>query len=263
MAVLDIDKILGNCRNHVYKVGVELEGGWVNPKRELVRDGSVFKINENGDGIDAGGLRRVGYEGIAFGEIPIGPMLPRSVSNAMKEFWPDKIDKSCGLHVHMSFRTANEYALLADTEDYQDTIVEYLSRWAKENLDKGHHIWPRLRNQNEYCQKKFWPVDQMTQNRKDYDHHREGHRYTMVHYCWGRTKTVECRLLPMMNPIEMSISAVHEVIKITNASLIVLAKKAEKLQIKSSIKKDLNQKGLKVNLRLRRGEIVEEQHEEE
>ena len=225
---LNLDDILGKPKNRVTKIGVELEGGWEKEKLpagvRVERDGSVLKEG------DEGALKRVGYPASTlFGEIPIGPMQVIQLNQALKKYYPQHVDKSCGMHVHMSFDSVYRYNILADSPAYQETVVEYLTRWAKaEGFDKTHHIWPRLENKNIYCQKKFWPDKQMPTAQKDHNLEREGHRYTMIHYCWERNRTVECRLLPMMDGPEQAARAIRMLIDVTNAYLI----KADKARVK-------------------------------
>lgn len=210
--ILNIDDFLANpSGNMVEKVGVELEGLWkkVPDGVKLEGDASVFRGN-----------RPPGYQA---GEIPIGPVDVAILPKFLKKYYPSKIDATCGMHVHMSFKTGWRYRALMEP-DFQDTIIEYLTRWAKdEGFPESHHIWPRLRGENEYCQYKFWP-DEQAQSPKDYDHHRKGHRYTIINYC-GRYNTIECRVLPMMDTVEQAARAIKRVINITNGSLLILGKR--------------------------------------
>lgn len=227
---LNLDSYLEKkLRNRVVLSGVELEGGWKQGQMppgitSPVRDASVFKHLG-----DEGGVVRTNKPGYYFGEIPIGPYQVGYLPRAMKRYWPLLIDDTCGMHVHMSFETAYQYGLIMDSSAYQDTIQEYLIRWAKEeNIPADHCFWERIKGNNEYCQKKFWPLSQMQQSEKDYDHHRFGHRYTMVHYCWQRKKTVEVRVLPMFEDFDLSVRAVKRVIQITNAYLLATNKSRPK-----------------------------------
>jgi hypothetical protein len=92
-------------------------------------------------------------------------------------------------------------------------------------LSESNPIWSRLKGESIYCQKKFWPYDQMMTSRKDYDKARKGHRYTIVHYCWTRNGTIEVRVLPMFDDVELGISAVRTIVDVTNAYLVACDKK--------------------------------------
>lgn len=225
MAVIDIDKHLGKVRNRVYRVGIELEGGWAKspPGLTLVRDGSIEGL--------AGALDPVTgqREPLQIGECqtPGGIELIK-VRPWMKKYYPTHVNKSCGLHVHMSFTSAVHYSQLM-VADYQDTMIEYLSRWAKkQGFGRNHVIWPRLQGMSQYCKLEFFPDDQARRTNKNYVHDGQGHRYTAINYCWGQHETVECRVLPMFPEAEVGIDAVHKVIDITNAFLVKTFKKEQK-----------------------------------
>ncbi|HVI39909.1 MAG TPA: hypothetical protein VM577_04545 [Anaerovoracaceae bacterium] len=242
---LNLDSIIGNPKNRIARVGVELEGGWIKPPADMVleHDGSVFRDQTTGLVVPPVGVTKLG-------ELPLGPYQPAAIPKAMRKYYPQKVDKTCGMHVHMSFESLLHYGRLMVPE-YQETIVEYLGRWAqKEGFPKTHHIWQRLEGKSPYCQKKFWPDLQIDMKRKGgneyYDQQRPGHRYTIVHYC-GRQNTIEVRVLPMMENVDQAIRAIKQVFDITNACLVVLAAKEERI-------------GSKVELPV--GEVVEDWVEE-
>ena len=163
------------------------------------------------------------------GELPSEPKEVEEFPVWMKKYYPSHVNATCGLHVHMSFKSAYHYQRLM-VEDYQDTMVEYLLRWAKtEKFGDKHPIWPRLKGQSEFCQLKFDPDRQSFKTRKEYDHHAPGHRYTAISYAYARYGTVECRLLPMMEEANQGIRAVQCVIDVTNAFLSVQRKREERL----------------------------------
>lgn len=211
-------------RNRIARIGVEIEGGWkvIPAGVELQRDGSVFK-----NAGDEGGFRRRTNPEIFFGELNTGIIEPGALKVGLKRLYPDMIDDSCGLHVHMSFPTLFIYNLLMSHAEYQESIIKYLWSWAEdEGLPKDHSLFSRLAGQSIYCQKKWWPDEQVVYAGKDHDQKRIGHRYTMIHFCWrgGRQRTVECRLLPMMLTPDQSSRAVQRILDITNASIVKLAK---------------------------------------
>lgn len=217
---LEIGEHLGKVKNRVALVGVELEGGWVQLPTGVAQldvDGSVF------DRRVPAGVRHIG-------ELPIGPALPAGIPELIRINHPQKVNHTCGMHVHMSFDSLWYYQLLMVPE-YQITMIEYLTRWAKDNKFKDtHHIWARLRGESQYCRNEFWPDIQSGTKRKDFNHDRPGHRYTHVHYC-GRQRTIEIRTLPMMDKVKLAVSAVQEVISITNACLYVLGKQHSRSKV--------------------------------
>lgn len=212
---LNIDDILGKPKNRVAMMGVELEGAWkIVPKGvTLERDGSVFPG---------------GCSGHKTGELPVGPFQPIALGRFLRKYYPDMVDKTCGMHVHMSFESLKYYQRLMVAE-YQETIIEYMVRWAKEEgLATSHPIWDRLAGKNEYCGRNFWPDQQVSKKKKEYGH-QEGGRYTMVHYC-GRQNTIEVRVLPMMSDAKLATSAIHRLQDITNACLVKLVEPNIKIQ---------------------------------
>lgn len=222
---LNIDHALGKARNRVYRVGIELEGGWVTlPKGTNVeRDGSVR-------------FRDVAAERLAhIGELPSPPLEVSQYPNWMKAYYPVATNETCGMHVHMSFKSAFTYQQLM-TPKYPATIIEYMVRWAKKsNLESGHPLWPRLAGLSEYCQTLFQADEQASATTKGFDHHSNGHRYTVINYCWSRYNTLECRLLPMMKTVDVGIAAVQEIINITNAFLVASAKREKRVVAKHII----------------------------
>ncbi len=237
---LNIDRLLGKAKNRINLVGVELEGGWYKLPGELKpqRDGSV-SFNDSDP-----------YEKVVLikhiGEIPLPPLGVKEFPATMKLYYPSYVNKTCGMHVHLSTNKAFSYQRLMVNRpfSYPATIVEYISRWAKaEKLPKAHPIWPRLENKNEYCQHLFQAEEQIKTTEKDFNHSRVGHRYTVIGYCWSRYRTVECRLLPMMETAEQGIRAVQEIISITNAFLAISKEREPKL------KSQVNEDDLEVNER--------------
>jgi hypothetical protein len=227
---LDITPKLGKVRNRVYRVGVELEGAWKKAPEGhiIIRDGSV-SFNPRENPIDAA-WGKVKYPHI--GEIPSPVLLPEGKVNDltlekwMRKCYPDLVNHTCGLHVHMSFRNAFQYAYLMD-ERLQWTVLEFVTRWAKEKgkltFDRDHHIWSRIRGESEFCQHKFDADEQCQKTRKEFDHHGVGHRYTVMNYALMKTGTIECRLLPMMVGVELALEAVRLVMNITSAFLVSVA----------------------------------------
>lgn len=236
-ANLDIH-LTKKTRNRINRIGVELEGGWLKlpSGSRIIGDGSVKGPglrNEDGDHL----IKHVG-------ELPSPPLSLSSKDNNFWESWmvkhyPKVVNHTCGMHVHMSFDRVATYSRLM-TATYPATLVKYVISWAKDlKIPADHPIWPRLLNQNEYCQHVFHAEEQVRTADKDYDHHRVGHRYTVVHYPWTRHSTVECRLLPMMETAEKSIELIKYLMKVTNAFLLTTAKREEKVLMKFSNRDDV------------------------
>ena len=227
---LEIDRILSSpkLKNRVYRVGVELEGGWTKLPAgvNLEHDGSVHIPSQNGpDG------RPVRFSA---GELSSVALEPEKLDPWMEQSYPQIVNETCGLHVHQSFLSAWHYQLLMVPE-YQATVIEYLKRWAKdEGLEDSHPIWPRLEGKSEFCKLEYWADLQASVTKKDYRRDKPGHRYTAINYCAEQHETIECRVLPMMKTAAQGIRAVHRVLQITNAVLLI--KGAKEAEVKAAVK---------------------------
>lgn len=231
---LNIGHLLGKAKNRIYRVGVELEGGWrkLPVGVQLAHDGSVQVYDD--DPRDPP-VPSVKVRSLHVGELQSEPLESGKFSAWMKQYYPQKVNDTCGLHVHMSFRSAHHYQMLMIPE-FQLTMLTYIRKWAEnEALPPDHPVWPRLNGASEHCQHKFFPDLQAKVQRKDYDRVHEGHRYTAVNYCYSLHSTMECRLLPMMETSAQGIRAVQQVLDVTNACLRALAKREEKLRVSVNI----------------------------
>lgn len=247
-----LGELLGKARNRIRKVGIELEGGWVTlpPGTELVRDGSVSIEQEIPQdlmnayrGATTMAAQTKAHKAISawqeahpapahIGELPSPPMEPERIKDFLKKFYPSHVNATCGMHVHMSFNTKLTYQRLMVPE-YQDAIVEYLTKWAEVTLPAEHGIFPRLAGTNVFCRKNFWPDQQASAMKKEYNRGAGVNRYTMIHYAHGTHGTIECRVLPMMENPELAYEAISEVLRITNAFILTQIRKeiAERIVI--------------------------------
>lgn len=228
---LDLARILGKARNRINLVGVELEGGWRKPPEgvQLVHDGSI----QNVGAVTPTGTR----ERLHVGELPSAPMEVKNVPAWIKAYYPTSVNASCGLHVHMSFKSAYHYERLMEPE-YPKTIQAYLIEWAKEEkLPETHAIWERLSGKNRFCLDAFAPDQQANNPRKIYDHDNPGNRYSMINYCHALHGTLECRVLPMMETPAQAVRAVQRVLDVTNACLVAIKAREQKLRTEVTIGK--------------------------
>ena len=218
---LDIGKALKSerLRNQVALIGIELEGGWAKVKEgvHIQRDGSVNFESMIPD------LRAVG-------ELPSPPIEVKEFPAWMKAYYPKYVNATCGMHVHLSFKTALTYSRLME-DSYPATVVVSFLKWSKdEALPLDHPIWDRLKGKSRYAQFQFFADEQAKTTNKDFDQLRPGHRYTVINYCHSRDGTLECRLLPMMETSQLAIKAVKHLVDVTNAYLITNRKREEKIR---------------------------------
>lgn len=240
----NIDDLLVKARNRIYRIGIELEGGWTKLPKEtkLTHDGSVrFSGLSGGEtiGRDRDGRGVVLHQdpgGPAYvGELPSPPLEMDKWKPWVRQFYPSHVNDTCGMHVHMSFRSALTYQRLM-TPDYQETMLDYLLKWAKTaKFPDQHHIWERVRGNNRFCQRSFMAEEQAQRKEKSHEQHGHGHRYTAINYAYGQHSTVECRVLPMMETAEQALIAIDEVLRITNAFLVTDSKNGRQALVAASL----------------------------
>jgi hypothetical protein len=231
---LDLDAFKGKAPNRVYRIGIELEGGWIKLPpgvQRLQHDGSVQIPREMGD------------PAFQVGELGIGPLTLEEWSKWLKVNYPQKVNASCGMHVHLQLATSLAYSRLMNPS-YPATVIAYMSKWSKgEGLAKDHPIWPRLKGKSVYCQHLYMADEQIRNTGKDHNRERNGHRYTVINYCHGRYGTIECRLLPMMQTADQAQRIIQEFIDVTNGFLRATRRK----ETKRIIKQDVDDDGLRSN----------------
>lgn len=240
--ILEIDDLLGKPKNRIAYMGVELEGGWTKLPvgARLEHDGSVFRGQEK-------------VAGRVDGELPIGRFLPMAMPKAVTKYYPQVVDDTCGMHTHMSFQSLLHYHWLM-TKAYPDTMIEYLKRWAKEEgFAPKHHIFERLAGKSLFCQDKYWPDEQIATKRKEHDQAKRGHRYTIVHYC-GRQRTIEIRVLPMMDTAGQAVRGLQRILDITNACLMVLGKKEDRVREKVELQVEVIEQLIESEVELSAGQ---------
>lgn len=233
---LNIGTLLrGPLKNFVYRVGVELEGGWVKVPEgvNLHPDGSVCGLSlspaEQAQN-EAASLTRPSLwpNKLQTGELQSEPMEVRKVQSWMEQSYPSHVNDTCGLHVHMSFKSALHYMWLMRPE-FQETMKEYVKQWAiDEGIPKTHPLFFRLKGSNTYCRDEFHADGQAARTKKSYDHGGPS-RYTMINYPHGLHGTIEARLLPMFDTVDLAVKAVSRVLDVTNACIVKLAQKEERV----------------------------------
>lgn len=254
----------GVLRNRIDRVGIELEGGWNKvPKAfadvalKLEHDGSVkfedpvaqreLEIIANKARNAKTADQREAFQAAYVemeqrlkklmpkykGEIPSPPLLVADVEAFIKQCYPDKVNATCGLHVHMSFAHRLNYARIM-TPEYMQAILKNLREWAEEEkLGADHPIWPRITKPNhDHCAHQYLGDAQVKMRKKDYHSRGTAHsRYTAINYCYAQHRTVECRLLPMMETSDQAVRGVNRVLKTTNQFLAAIRQRELKHQI--------------------------------
>jgi hypothetical protein len=211
----------GKVKDRIALIGVELEGGWnQHPDgHEVVRDGSVHIDPEFSPPDINGRQKNLGPK--ILGEIVSRPLKVEEFEQWVRSVYPKFVNGTCGLHVHMSFKSRLNYQRLM-TPEFTKVMVQRLQEWAKkEGLPNDHWIWPRLNNPNHnHCAHVYLGDNQVKMRKKDFHSRGTAHsRYTAINYCYGQHQTVECRLLPMVKDVDMAIRGIYVVLNTTNEFL--------------------------------------------
>ena len=155
-------------------IGVEFEGGWNDddiPDSEL---GSWHEDNSmDRDYLEDMGADRSGE----FATFPfpydqikevITSCCPQYVHETYfnNEYDEDEnetltVDKSCGLHFHISFST-NEYYLRLLSDEFLDLLVHNSSEWARRRFGSGSYQYKRLKYGNDYATKTVGTIQELS-----------------------------------------------------------------------------------------------------
>lgn len=188
--------------SRVKLVGIELEGGWDDidefPDGEAVED--LIQTDESLQII----MNSKGVEAKHWGEI-ISPPLPRERALMwIVDHYPDCIKLAplnkgdgfggCGLHIHTSFHSLEDYALLGSWAFYSFFIDAMEAKLKTYGGTERPHIEHRLKGFNKYCTRSLSTFRQVLQINKVVA---RPHRRTHLNFCYKMHGTIECRLLPM------------------------------------------------------------------
>lgn len=196
-----LTKILKDTQEFPFSmaVGIELEGGWIEKPRHTVHsDGSVS------------------CEGNYKGESHTEPANTiKGICLELEAKYPDLVDLSCGMHVHVSL--PNLYYAMIATKKFHDYFLERmetLKEYIKQIDEKDYNnLCERLKGNNRYCKGQFLPEKQIISTNKT------DTRYTMLNYCHGLHKTLECRVFPMFFNSRCAAIAAYEFMDIIKSFL--------------------------------------------
>lgn len=176
------------------KIGVELEGGWdERPTFYIMRnhlDSSV--VGEAHDG-------SVRVNASWVGEVRVGPLEFKNLTEwqrVLKCMWPQHTNYSCGMHVHLSFKSIRHYDLLANSQVLWPMLRERLEVFQQKNFKFANsRLAKRLKGDNQYCRtNRLGPETAWKQLRGDED------RYKAVNWCaFPQHGTLEIRVLPQIS----------------------------------------------------------------
>src|SRR3974377_296971 len=164
---------------HINAIGVELEGGWEDEPCEchdLKGDGSVQ------------------VQAQYVGEIPLGPFASwRDAEESIRRHYPQVVNRTCGLHVHLSFPDNGHYSALM-SQRFETFLWRRLMLYGKrKNFSADGQYFQRLTGKNFYCRHRWNDNRVMEQARMSY---KDEARYALINYCHRLHGTVEVRALP-------------------------------------------------------------------
>jgi hypothetical protein len=240
--------LLNGVVNRINLIGVELEGGWDTPVKghPIEHDGSVHFGLANRDVIDRATGLTIPAQHITpqygIGEIVSQPMPVDKLKAWLKKCYPQHVNDTCGLHLHISFHHKLNYSRLM-TPEYMQTVIRELSVFAdRENLPPDHMLRNRLNPKHpwtlQHCQHLYLGDKQVLVAKKDYHSRgRDYSRYTFINYCDKQHNTIECRGLPMFGgqptldcDVEMAYRSIMVVIDTTNRFLSRIRRRELKME---------------------------------
>ena len=134
----------------------------------------------------------------------------RDLINYLQDNYPDVHDSTCGMHIHISFKSKKAYMTLINSK-FKDELMLFYSNWLDENkINEDSRAYQRLRN-NTYCENSFRKEDIETQlYARDKD---SSVRYRVLNYCFSLHNTIELRFLNIFDKKEISSKCVKAIIK--------------------------------------------------
>lgn len=195
-------------------VGIEIEGMWntMPPCGEIVYDGSVRFDGRKG--VRTAGIGDpIDYDGPLIGEVVSPPRPPGELRSWVADNYPDKVNNTCGLHVHYSMPII-KYQSMMDSYFYE-YFRERMEEWGR-NVGACDDFWDRLRGNVLHCRDEFVPDKQI------HGAYNRDIRRTAWNFCAFKAHgTAECRVLPAFPSAEDSVEAItylHNIVEsfITN-----------------------------------------------
>lgn len=182
---------------NINAIGVELEGGWnTQPCRchTLEHDGSV-RVSANW----------------ASGEIPLGPIFQwDDVVTEVTRHYPHVTNRSCGLHVHLSFPTPGHYSAILSSR-FEGYLHKRLMRYGRiKGFSPDGPFFQRLDGRNTYCARRWDEFSVRKQVRSVY---KDSERYAFLNYCHALHGTVELRVLPAFMRATAAVKALRYVLE--------------------------------------------------
>lgn len=185
------------------KIGVEVEGWW----RDLPAVEQVA-ANWHMSGAHDGSLARDRTGETQPYEFRTRPGSLGETISQVTAIYPDKCDKSAGMHVHMSFADTMDVTSLATPQ----FLAYFKERWNAWGTRVGVHpdsdFWSRLRGENlDYCAVTSFENIRVSPTRA-------GRYYQLNFSSWERHRTMEMRMLPLFRDARLAVLALEEWVSI-------------------------------------------------
>jgi hypothetical protein len=184
------------------KVGIEIEGRFRN-LTELI---PIAEELTGGRGVRDSSVQSDRHNHFEPHEFQTKAGSLGSAITQLIKLFPDSSNESCGMHIHVSFPSA-QTGLLYSQEFFDYFITRWKAWGTRENIHPDHYFWSRLRGEGAYCH--LNTIDTRGQHPTMQD------RYKQLNWAaWREHKTIECRLLPMFRRQSLAVSAAQELIDI-------------------------------------------------
>ncbi len=193
------------------RIGVEVEGWWFDLPG-IRRTAANWHMSGSSDG----SLKEDSTGETSSYEFRTRPGSLGEAISQVVAIYPDKCDRSAGMHVHMSFRSPADTMLLSSP-----TFLTYFrERWEAWGTRMGVHessdFWLRLRRGNQFC---------AVNSDDDVRTPMQVSRYRQLNFrSWiNSRKTVEMRMLPLFRDARLAVSALEEWVSIVEDYIAVHA----------------------------------------
>ena len=138
------------------------------------------------------------------GEMVSPPIETKDLTQWIRDNHPVKTNTTCGSHRHRSFKRIKYYSILMD-RTFNIFLVNRLRLWGKSvGVREGSALFRRLNGDVHWCKNEYDGYNQISTSSK------EDCRYRIVNYCFKLHETIEIRVLPAFQDVELTVSAQKE-----------------------------------------------------
>jgi hypothetical protein len=204
-------RIMKDCTQFV---GLEFEGAYKHNRdisgydRDMHSDGSVRvsgRYDINGNTVNSSDY----YDT----EIVSKKLKVDEIDTWVNKYYPDKWNKTCGLHIHVSFK--KDYYSFLVSREFHDYMYEEIEKWVAVNDIRNKQFLERLRNTDSsnsdgsrnYCRKMYNAPNQYFLSTKD------SARYCGINFAFSIHGTIEYRFPCFFKEKTWTIKMIHYIIE--------------------------------------------------